>query len=133
MKSFFTTLLLLLLAEFSYGQYTEVINSRRPGFSDTPYSLGTKVYQVEAGLFYKNVGNYLYYPEGQTETYSSSSFGSDITFRTGQFFERLEFSLDMAVASESRDYTRPEVINKSVFGFSRLTLGAKYLLHPCFR
>ena len=53
MKSFFTTLLLLLLAQFSYGQYTEVINSRRPGFSGTPYSVGTKVYQVEAGLFYK--------------------------------------------------------------------------------
>jgi hypothetical protein len=131
MKSFFTTLLLLLLAEFSYGQYTEVINSRRPGFSDTPYSLGTKVYQVEAGLFYKNVGNYLYYDPilEQSISYSGSSFGTDITFRTGQFFERLEFSLDMAVASESRDYTRPEVVNKSAFGFSRLTLGAKYLVY----
>jgi hypothetical protein len=131
MKSFFTTLLLLLLAEFSYGQYTEVINSRRPGFSDTPYSLGTKVYQVEAGLFYKNVGNYLYYDPvlEQSISYSGSSFGTDVTFRTGQFFERLEFSLDMAVASESRDYTRPEVINRSAFGFSRLTLGAKYLVY----
>ena len=106
MKSFFTTLLLLLLAEFSYGQYTEVINSRRPGFSDTPYSVGTKVYQVEAGLFYKNVGNYLYYDPLLEESfsYSGSSFGSDIMLRTGQFFERLEFSLDMAVVSENRDY-----------------------------
>lgn len=131
MKSFFTTLLLLLLAEFSYGQYTEVINSRRPGFSDTPYSLGTKVYQIEAGLFYKNVGNYLYFDPilEQAISYSGSSFGTDVTFRTGQFFERLEFSLDMAVASESRDYTRPEVINRSAFGFSRLTLGAKYLVY----
>ena len=44
----------------------------------------------------------------KTFSYSSSSFGTDITFRTGQFFERLEFSLDMAVVSESRDYTLPE-------------------------
>ena len=131
MKSFFTTFLLLLLAEFSYGQYTEVINSRRPGFSGTPYSVGTKVYQVEAGLFYKNIGNYLYYDPilEQSISYSGSSFGSDITFRTGQFFERLEFSLDMALVSESRDYTRPDVINRSAFGFSKLTLGAKYLVY----
>jgi len=131
MKSFFTTLLLLLLAEFSYGQYTEVINSRRPGFSGTPYSVGTKVYQVEAGLFYKNTGGYLYYDPilEQTFSYSGSSVGSDITFRTGQFFERLEFSLDMAIVSESRDYTRPIIESKSAFGFSKLTIGAKYLLY----
>ncbi len=131
MKSFFTTLLLLLLAEFSYGQYTEVINSRRPGFSDTPYSVGTKVYQVEAGLFYKNVGNYLYYDPLLEESfsYSGSSFGSDIMLRTGQFFERLEFSLDMAVVSESRDFTLPDNYSESAFGFSKLTLGAKYLVY----
>ena len=131
MKSFFTTLLLLLLAEFSYGQYTEVINSRRPGFSDTPYSVGTKVYQVEAGLFYKNVGNYLYYDPLLEESfsYSGSSFGSDIMLRTGQFFERLEFSLDMAVVSENRDFTLPDDYSESAFGFSKLTLGAKYLVY----
>jgi len=119
------------LAEFSYGQYTEVINSRRPGFSGTPYSVGTKVYQVEAGLFYKNTGGYLYYDPilEQTFSYSGSSVGSDITFRTGQFFERLEFSLDMAIVSESRDYTRPIIESKSAFGFSKLTIGAKYLLY----
>jgi len=131
MKSFFTTLFLLLLAEFSYGQYTEVINSRRPGFSGTPYSVGTKVYQVEAGLFYKDIGGYLYYDPilEQTFSYSGSSLGTDITFRTGQFFEQLEFSLDMAVVSESRDYTRPAIESKSAFGFSKLTIGAKYLLY----
>src|SRR5210317_2090763 len=110
MKPFITALLLLLLAQSSYAQYTEVINSRRPGFSDTPYSVGTKVYQVEAGLFYKNVGNYLYYDPLLEESfsYSGSSFGSDIMFRTGQFFEKLEFSLDMAVVSEKRDFTLPD-------------------------
>ena len=69
MHSFLTTLLLLLLAEFSYAQYTEVINSRRPGFSESPYAVGTKVYQVEAGLFYKDVGGYLYYDQNLQETF----------------------------------------------------------------
>ena len=131
MKPFLTTLLILLLAEFSYGQYTEVINSRRPGYSDSPYSVGTKVYQVEAGLFYKNVGGYLYWDPIQEETfsYSASSFGSDIMLRTGQFFEKLEFNLDMAVVGENRDYTQPDEYSNSAFGFSKLTLGAKYLLY----
>ena len=130
MKSFLTTLLLLLLAEFSYAQYTEVINSRRPGFSESPYSVGTKVYQVEAGLFYKDVGGYLYYDQNleQTFSYSGSSIGSDIMLRTGQFFEKLEFNLDMAVVSENRDYSRPAVYSASSFGFSKLTLGAKYMV-----
>ena len=130
MKSFLTTLLLLLLAEFSYAQYTEVINSRRPGFSESPYSVGTKVYQVEAGLFYKDVGGYLYYDPNLEESfsYSGSSIGSDIMLRTGQFFEKLEFNLDMAVVSESRDYSIPAVYSASSFGFSKLTLGAKYMV-----
>lgn len=131
MKSFLTTLILLLLAEFSHAQYTEVINSRRPGFSETPYSVGTKVYQVEAGLFYKNVGNYQYYDQILKETfeYGGSSFGSDIMLRTGQFFEKLEFNLDMALVGESRDYTKPAIYDDSSFGFSKLTLGAKYLIY----
>ena len=130
MKSFLTTLLLLLLAEFSYAQYTEVINSRRPGFSESPYSVGTKVYQVEAGLFYKDVGGYLYYDPNLEESfsYSGSSIGTDIMLRTGQFFEKLEFNLDMAVVSENRDYSRPAVYSASSFGFSKLTLGAKYMV-----
>ena len=130
MKSFLTTLLLLLLAEFSYAQYTEVINSRRPGFSESPYTVGTKVYQVEAGLFYKNIGGYLYYDPNLEETfsYSGSSIGTDIMLRTGQFFEKLEFNLDMAVVNENRDYSRPAVYSASSFGFSKLTLGAKYMV-----
>jgi len=130
MKPLFTALLLLLVAPLSYGQYTEVINSRRPGFSDSPYSVGTKVYQVEGGLFYKNLGNNQYWDEeDQLVNYSGSSIGSDIFFRTGQFFERLEFNLDMAIVSENRDYTSPFVGSESSFGFSKLTIGAKYLVY----
>ncbi len=131
MKPLFTALLLMLVAPLSYGQYTEVINSRRPGFSDSPYSVGTKVYQVEGGLFYKNVSGFEYWEDDalQKTIYSSSSFGTDITFRTGQFFERLEFNMDMAIVSENRDYTSPDVISESAFGFSKLTIGAKYLVY----
>jgi len=130
MKSFLTTFLLLVLAEFCYGQYTEVINSRRPGFSESPYSVGTKVYQVEAGLYYQDVSNYEYWNEvPEFVSYSSTSIGTDIMLRTGQFFEQLEFNLDMAVGNENRDYNSPDVYSESAFGFSKLTLGAKYMVY----
>ena len=60
------------MVQFVAAQYTEVINSRRPGFSDSPYSVGTKVYQVEGGLFYKDVGNFQYYDQVLDETLSES-------------------------------------------------------------
>ena len=131
MKSFLSSLLVILLTQICHAQYTDVINSRRPGFSDSPYSVGTKVYQVEGGLFYKEVGNYLYYDQILEETfeYGGTSFGTDIMLRTGQFFEKLEFNLDMGVVSENRDYTRPAIYSDSGFGFSKLTLGAKYLVY----
>jgi hypothetical protein len=131
-KTFFLTLLVIIsMVQITYAQYTEVINSRRPGYSDSPFSVGTKVYQVEGGLFYKNVGNYLFYDQEieDARRYSSSSFGTDIMLRTGQFFEKLEFNLDMALLSENRDYSRPADSSASGFGFSKLTLGAKYLVY----
>ncbi len=131
MKQLFTTLFFLFFVQISFAQYTEVINSKRPGFSDSPYSVGTKVYQVEAGFFYKNVGNYLYYDAIADESvaYSAKAFGTDITFRTGQFFEKLEFNLDLAIQNENRDYTKPTVYSESGFGLSKLTIGAKYLAY----
>jgi hypothetical protein len=131
MKSLFTAIFLLIFIPISWAQYTEVINSKRPGFSDSPYSVGTKVYQVEGGLFYKNVGNFLFYDSnsGETFEYSSKGIGTDIIFRTGQFFERLEFNLDLEVQNESRDYSKPVVFSESGFGLSKLTIGAKYLVY----
>ncbi len=131
MKHFFIVFILLFFIQICQAQYTEVINSKRPGFSDSPYSVGTKIYQVESGLFYENIGNYLYYDKINNESvnYSAKSFGTDMIFRTGQFFERLEFNLDLAFQNENRDYTKPTVYSDSGLGFSKLTIGAKYLVY----
>ena len=124
---------LFLIGCFHMGsaQYTELINSKRPGFSDSPFSVGTNVYQVEAGLFYKDIGNYLFKdPELQiANRYSSQTFGTDVSFRVGKFLDKLELDLDMAFVYESRDYSLPEVINISKLGLSKLTIGAKYLVY----
>jgi len=126
-------LFLLLISCFQIGtaQYTELINSRRPGFSDSPFSVGTKVYQVEAGLFYKNIGNYLFFnqAEQQANAYNAKVIGTDINLRAGFFFEKLEFSLDLGVVNEKRNYTKPTAFSESAFGLNKLTVGAKYLVY----
>ena len=120
--------------QLSFAQYTEIINSRRPGFSDSPYSVGTGVYQIEGGLYYNKIGNKLEYnfqPDGSfiPYNYSSKAFGSDIFLRAGFLFERLEFNLDMNVQNENRTFTQPTDSTSQAFGFSKMTFGAKYMVY----
>ncbi len=124
-------LFFILSFQLSFSQYTELINSKRPGFSDSPYSVGNGVYQIEAGLFYKNVGNYLYWDKKTQESirYKSNSIGTDFTIRTSHFSERLELDLDIAFINEDRDYLSPTVHQESVLGLSKLTFGAKYMVY----
>jgi hypothetical protein len=113
---------LLFLLGFSsiYSQYTEVINSNKPGFSDSPYSVGTGVYQFESNLFLRNTSI--------EPTFSiPQSLGFDLLFRTGFLIERLELNTQIS-------YQRDKVAFKNIFtsdyssaGFREFTIGAKYL------
>ena len=112
----------VFLASFQLitAQYTEIINSKRPGFSESPYSVGTNVFQFETGMFYnsnndKSVGAY------------PKTLGGELFFRYGKFKERLEFNANVA-------YQRDEVKNDPnpnyhIKGISDLTVGAKYLFY----
>jgi hypothetical protein len=114
---------LLFLLHFStiYSQYTEVINSNKPGFSQSPYSVGTGVYQFESNFFLRNTS--------VEPTFSiPQSFGFDMLFRTSFLIEKLELNAQIS-------YQRDKVAFKNVFtsdyfstGFREFTIGAKYLL-----
>ena len=104
-----------------FAQYTAVINSNKPGFSESPYSVGTGVYQFESNLFLRNTNILPTFSRPQ-------SFGLDLQFRTGLFLEKLEFNASIA-------YQEDKVAFKNIFtsqyytaGFSRMTIGAKYLV-----
>jgi len=117
----------LLFAFFLCGffvtnaQYTEVINSNKPGFSESPYAVGKGVYQIESNLFYRNTSI--------EPTFSiPQSFGTDILIRTSFFSEKLEFNAQLA-------YQRDKVAFKNIFtsqyyttGLSKLNVGVKYLI-----
>ena len=131
MKKFIFLLFLSFCYQIGTAQYTELINSKRPGFSGSPYSVGKGVYQVEMGFFYKNIGNYLYYDQTRKETinYNSKSYGTDFMFRTSPFFEKLEVNLELSFGQEDRNYTIPDVYSASALGLSRFTIGAKCLVY----
>ncbi|WP_456378782.1 transporter [Lutibacter sp.] len=116
-------LLLFLLFSYSFivnAQYTEIINSKRPGFSESPYSIGTDVFQFETGLFYRSSNN-------KVQPATPNTIGGELFFRYGKFKEKLEFNAKIA-------YQRDEILNTpnpnfNISGISQLTIGAKYLIY----
>jgi len=113
-------LFLLLIGCFhiSSAQYTELINSRRPGFSDSPFSVGTKVLQFESGLFYE---------KQSANAFDISSFGTDVMVRYGRFFEQLEVNLNLAFQNDKVTFPITEDLKRT--GLSQFTIGAKYLVY----
>ena len=64
-----------------FAQYTDVINSNKPGFSESPYSVGKGVYQFESNVFLRNTAI--------TSTFSKpQSLGIDLLFRTSFFLDK---------------------------------------------
>jgi hypothetical protein len=120
MKGIICTFLLLFTVYSVQAQYTEIINSKRPGFSESPYSIGTNVYQFETGLFYRNSNNEAAFARPKT-------FGSELFFRYGKFMEQLEFNL--RVAYQKDDFIGPDLQTQKLKGLSDLTVGVKYMVY----
>ncbi len=121
MKRFFFLFIIICCNQLINAQYTEIINSKRPGFSESPYSIGTDVFQFETGLFYRTSNN-------ETILSRPNTIGGELFFRYGKFFEKLEVNAKVA-------YQRDEILNNAseanttISGISELTIGAKYLIY----
>lgn len=104
------------------AQYTDLINSNKPGFSESPYSVGSGVYQFESTLFFRNTTIEPTFSRPQ-------SLGFDLLFRTSFLSENLELNTQLT-------YQRDKVAFKNIYtshyftsGLSRATIGAKYLVY----
>jgi hypothetical protein len=119
LKKFWITLF-FLLSQTLFAQYTNIINSNRPGFSESPYSVGTKVYQLETSLLYESTDIHPTFSKSQ-------SYGVDFLFRTSFFKEKLEFNLNLAYQNEQISFQN--IFNSSYYknGIRKLTIGAKYI------
>ena len=114
---------LLMATTFHYGQYTDVINSNRPGKSQSAFSVGKTVIQAEGGF-------YGIQEEHNDLKYEANGFGSDLSIRYGAFFEQFELNLDLQYQQDW--YTAP-LVNETRSGLKQTTIGAKYLVYDPFK
>lgn len=112
-------LALLLTSTYLHAQYTDQINSNRPGESMSGFAVGKTIFQVETGI-------YGIWEDHDILNYNAKGTGLDLQIRYGAFLEELEFVLDAQYQFDWYDnalqtYTRND--------FRQFTVGAKYLIY----
>ena len=121
-------LAIFFLSGLVYSQYTDQINSNRPGYSVGAFSVGKGVVQFEGGLNRKNLSH-----EGYNNS-TSKGTALDLSVRWGFLSERLELNyqgsymkdkLVSKLSSSNIDYKRK--------GFLQNFLGIKYLIYDPFK
>ena len=129
MNSIKSTLLffVFLIATQSFAQYTDVINSNRPGVSRSAFSVGTNVAQFEVGPYMIN--------EKRTPatSYEVSGFGVDFAARYGLLLEPLELNVEGTFQSDTKTYTSNISAEDKRGNFKYLTIGAKYLVFDPYK
>lgn len=125
MKSLQTLLVLGLLSSFQLtnAQFTDDINSNRPGRSMMAFSVGKSVFQTETGINYVNENH-------NTLDYKASGFMAEFDLRWGLFFEQLELIGEFQYQNDS--YTS-DIIDKNRSALKKTLFGAKYLVYDPFK
>ena len=105
------------------AQYTDVINSNRPGASQSAFSVGTKVLQFELGpyLVKEKRSDYL-----QSEV---SGYGVDFAAHYGIWKEALELNIQGTFQSDIQSFTSNIRADNKRANFKNLNIGAKYLVY----
>lgn len=118
---------LLILPLLSFAQYTEVINSNRPGVSRSAFSVGTGVIQLE-------VGPYLINEERTPEvSYEVKGFGADFAARYGLLLPELEINVEGTYQNDTQTYNSAFDTDYKRSNFKNLTIGAKYLVYDPYK
>ncbi|RED49397.1 transporter [Seonamhaeicola aphaedonensis] len=129
MKPFKSTLFILfcLITTCCFSQYTEVINSNRPGVSRSAFSVGKNVVQFEIGPYFVK--------EKRTPatTYEVSGLGADFAARYGLLFEELEINIEGNYQNDIKKYTYNADAEDKRANFKHLSFGAKYLVYDPYK
>ena len=128
-KEIFTRILLfccLMAAGFSgFSQYTDVINSNRPGLSVSAYAVGKDVVQAEFGLFYEK-------QDHSDIQYDSGIYGAELALRYGLLLENLEIIWEGRFQNQDITFNALD-FKESRTDFAANRLGAKYLLFDPYK
>lgn len=116
-----------LISIQGFCQYTDVINSNRPGVSESAFSVGTNVAQFEIGpYFIKEVRT-------PAAAYEVSGFGIDFMARYGLLWEELELNIEGNYQNDTKTFTSNISAEDKRANFKFLAVGAKYLVFDPFK
>lgn len=118
-SNFYAIITTLFTSSILYAQFTDVINSNRPGKSMAAFSVGKTVIQAEMGFYGINENHKLL-------GYDATGIGTDINLRYGAFLEQLEFNIDLQYQNDTYKNDFESYRRKA---FKQTTLGAKYLFY----
>lgn len=117
----------LIVSSNGYCQYTEVINSNRPGASRSAFSVGTGVAQLELGGFRVHEKRSPF-PSSEVQGY-----GVDFTARYGAFLEELEFNIEGTFQGDTKTLKGSFSNEENRANFKFLALGVKYLVFDPYK
>lgn len=126
LKSYLPVILALLSVHLLSAQYTETINSNRPGQSQGAFSVGTGVYQAELGGFYNDESHNLRFTE-------TTGMGVDFAFRAGFWKEQFEVNVNGTYLYEKVTPTAGDAPTYNQSGFPIVTAGVKYLVYDPYK
>ncbi|MEC3907992.1 transporter [Tamlana sp. 2201CG12-4] len=119
--------LFCLIGIQGFCQYTDVINSNRPGVSRSAFSVGTNVAQLE-------IGPYLLKEERTpAASYEVSGFGIDFAVRYGLLWEELELNIEGSYQNDTKTFTSNISAEEDRANFKFLAVGAKYLVFDPYK
>ena len=123
----YVTSVFLLSSLSLFAQYTDVINSNRPGASRSAYSVGTNVVQFEAGP-------YILKEKHTPLNYEISGFGVDFSARYGLLWEPLEINIEGTYQNDKYTDNRSSIpIDDKRANFKFVAIGAKYLVYDPYK
>lgn len=116
----------ILFAHYSvFSQYTDVINSNRPGQTVGAYAVGKNVLQAEFGVSYEKQDHELLATD-------SNIWGTDLSLRYGLLFESLELTWEGTYQTQNISFLNFGV-DETRTDFARNRLGLKYLLYDPYK
>ena len=119
--------LLYLTTTQAFCQYTDVINSNRPGVSRSAFSVGTNVAQLEIGPYS------IKEERTPAATYEVSGFGIDFAARYGLLFEELELNIEGTYQNDTKTFSSNFSSEEKRANFKFLAIGAKYLVFDPYK
>ncbi|WP_028375152.1 transporter [Leeuwenhoekiella sp. MAR_2009_132] len=123
---FSSILLLGIITQEANAQYTETINSNRPGQSQGAFAPGRGVLQAELGTTLGRESHNLRFTE-------TDNIGAEFAIRFGAIREQLEFIVNGNFLYEDITPTAGNAEPYTQSGFPIVTAGAKYLIYDPYK